>query len=90
MRRAKKTKMDVTQTADIIKERIAAAEGGQAAENAPLLLHTGVAAAPAPADKLQEQLETALFVVSEAIINPLSGGPPVLSLQLHYWYATTL
>ena len=63
MRRAKKTKTDVTQTEEIINERIAAAKGGQVAKNVPPLLHTGVAAAPAPADKLQEQLEAAQFEV---------------------------
>ena len=66
MRRAKKTKTDVTQTEEIINEKIAAAKGGQVAKNVPPLLHTGVAAAPAPADKLQEQLEAAQFLVSEA------------------------
>ena len=66
MRRAKKTKTDVTQTEEIINERIAAAKGGQVAKTVPPLLHTGVAAAPAPADKLQEQLEAAQFEVFRA------------------------
>ena len=45
---------------------IAAAGGGQAPDPAPLPLHTGVVAAPAHTDKLQQQLEAAQTVVYEA------------------------
>ena len=63
MRRAKKTKTEVAQAEILLQERIAVAGGDQAADPAQLPLHNGVAAAPAPADKLQEQLEAAQHAV---------------------------
>ena len=66
MRRAKKAKIEVAQAEILMQERIAVAGGDQAADPAQLPLHNGVAAAPAPADKLQEQLEAAQQAVYEA------------------------
>ena len=66
MKRAKKAKPAVAQAEQLMQSRIAAAGGGQASDPAPLPLHTGVAAAPAPADKLQQQLEAAQLAVYHA------------------------
>ena len=66
MKRAKKTKIEVKQTEQLMQERIAAAGGGQALDPAPLPLHTGVAAAPVHTDKLQQQLEAAQSEVYDA------------------------
>ena len=63
MRRAKKAKIEVDQAEIVMQERIAVAGGGQAAVPATLPLHTGVAAAPAAADKLQDELEARQFHV---------------------------
>ena len=54
MKRAKKAKIEVDQAETIVQERIAVAGGDQAAVPATLPLHTGVAAALACADKLQQ------------------------------------
>ena len=63
MKRAKKTKPVIAEAENLMQERIAVAGpgGGQAADPAALQQHSGVAAAPAPADKLQQQLEAAQF-----------------------------
>ena len=66
MRRAKKAKIEVAQAEILMQERIAVAGGDQAADPAQLPLHTGIAAAPVAADKLQEQLEAAQSAVYEA------------------------
>ena len=66
MKRAKKAKPAVAQAEQLMQSRIAAVGGGQAPDPAPLPLHTGVAAAPAHTDKLQQQLEAAQSVVYEA------------------------
>ena len=66
MRRAKKTKVEVAQAELVMQEGIAVAGGGQAPAPATLQVHTGVAAAPVAADKLQEQLEAAQFAVYKA------------------------
>ena len=63
MKRAKKAKTAVAQAEQLMQARIAVAEGGQAPAPATLQLHTGVAAAPAPPDKLIEQLEAAQLAV---------------------------
>ena len=66
MKRAKKTKPVIAEAENLMQERIAVAGGGQAADPAALQQHSGVAAAPAPADKLQQQLEAAQFEVYRA------------------------
>ena len=57
MKRAKKSKIVVAEAESMMQQRIAVAGGGQAADPAALQQHSGVAAAPAPADKLQDELE---------------------------------
>ena len=59
MKRAKKAKKEVAEAEQLMQGRMAVAGGGQVPALATLPLHIGVAAAPAPADKLQEQLEAA-------------------------------
>ena len=49
-----------------MQERIAAAEGGQALTTATLHALSRSRSEPAPADKLQEQLEAAQMAVYEA------------------------
>ena len=68
MKRAKKSKIVVAEAESMMQQRIAVAGGGQAADPAALQhqQHSGVAAAPAPADKLQQQLEAAQFEVYRA------------------------
>ena len=93
MKRAKKTKIEVTQAKSIMQERIAAAGGGQAPDPAPLPLHTGVAAAPVPADKLQQRLEAAQFDVYKANMyddlcrKELSKAEKQHDLNLKMYYA---
>ena len=66
MKRAKKAKKELSEAEQLMQERVAAAGDGHSPALAALPLHTGVAAAPTPADPLQEQLEAAQFNVYRA------------------------
>ena len=66
MKRAKKAKKELSEAEQLMQERVAAAGDGHSPALAALPLHTGVAAAPAPADQLQEQLKAAQFNVYRA------------------------
>ena len=68
MRRAKKTKLAVAEAEELMAARMAAAGGGQVPAEAKPKLHSGVAAAPAPADARTEELITAHEEVSRAQI----------------------